>query len=445
MGVEGRGNGAGGPALTERWANWSGEQLCAPERIERPQSEEAVAEAVRRVAAEGRRVRVSASGHSFTDIACTDDVMLRLDALDRVVSADGPLVEVEAGITLHRLGKELADRGLAMENQGDIDRQQLAGAISTATHGTGIGFPNLSAQVVGLRLVTADGEVREVSEETDADLFRAARVSLGALGAITRVTLRCVPLFTLTRLDLPRDLDETLEAMDDLVASNDHFEFYGFPYTGRVMTRESERSDRATEPTEPWKRWLNDVVAENVVPAAIFRVGRAAPSVIPALNRRIVPLMQPSKVVDHAYRVYASRRNIPFTEMEYGIPRAAAAEAVRRLVDLIERRRLPVSMPYEVRFTKGDDAFLSTAAGRDTCYIAVHQYRGMNFDAYFRGVERIMDDYGGRPHWGKRHFQTAATLAPRYPEWDAFQAVRRRVDPDGVFTNDYTDRVLGSL
>ena len=429
--------------MPERWTNWSGEQVCAPARIERPQTEEEVAEAVRRAAGEGRRVRVSASGHSFTDIACTDDVMLRLDSLNDVVSVDGERVEVEAGITLHKLGKELADRGLAMENQGDIDRQQLAGALSTATHGTGIGLPNLSAQVAVLRLVAADGSVHEVSEGSDPDLFRAARVSLGALGVITRVTLRCVPLFTLTRLDLPRGLDETLEALDDLVASNDHFEFYGFPYTGRVMTRESERSDGATEPTEPWKRWLNDVVAENVVPAAIFRVGRAAPSVIPALNRRIVPLMQPSKVVDHAYRVYASRRNIPFTEMEYGIPRAAAAEAIHRLVDLIERRRLPVSMPYEVRFTKGDDAYLSTAAGRDTCYIAIHQYKGMDFDSYFRGVERIMDDYDGRPHWGKRHFQTVATLAPRYPEWEAFQDVRRRLDPDGVFTNDYTDRVLG--
>jgi L-gulono-1,4-lactone dehydrogenase len=427
--------------MPEQWHNWSGEQRCAPVRIERPQSEDAVADAVRRAADEGRRVRVSASGHSFTDIACTDDVMLRLDSLNDVVSVDGELVEVEAGITLHKLGKELADRGLAMENQGDIDRQQLAGALSTATHGTGIGFPNLSAQVVGLHLVTADGAIRDL----EGDELRAARVSLGALGVITRVTLRCVPLFTLTRLDLPRGLDETLEALDDLVESNDHFEFYGFPYTGRVMTRESERSDRATEPTEPWKRWLNDVVAENVVPAAIFRIGRAAPRIIPPLNRRIVPLMQPSKVVDHAYRVYASRRNIPFTEMEYGIPRAAASEALRRLVDLIERRRLPVSMPYEVRFTKDDDAYLSTAAGRDTCYIAVHQYRGMDFDSYFRGVERIMDDYDGRPHWGKRHFQTAATLALRYPEWEAFQAVRRRLDPDGVFTNDYTDRVLGPL
>jgi L-gulonolactone oxidase len=352
-------------------------------------------------------------------------------------------VTVEAGITLHELGGRLAERGLAMENQGDIDRQQLAGALSTATHGTGERFANLSSQVAELRLATADGEVRELTEESDREALRAARVGLGALGVITRVTLRCVPLFTLRRLDLPRTLDETLANLDELVASNDHFEFYGFPYTGRVMTRESERSDRAVEPGERWKRWVSDVVAENAIPGLLFRLGRAAPRAIPALNRRAVPLMQPSVVTDHAHRVYASRRTVPFTEMEYGIPREAAAEAIRRVVGLIERRGLPVAMPYEVRFTKGDDAHLSTAAGRGTCYIAVHQYRGMNFDAYFRGVERIMDDYDGRPHWGKRHFQTAATLAPRYPDWDSFQSVRRRLDPAGVFSNDYTDRVLG--
>jgi FAD-linked oxidoreductase len=428
--------------LAERWANWSGEQRCAPERIERPRSEEEVADAVRRAVAEGRRVRVSASGHSFTDIACTDDVMLRLDALDRVVSHEGELVEVEAGITLHELGKQLAERGLAMENQGDIDRQQLAGALATATHGTGARFPNLSAQVESMRIITADGEPHDFSKGSDPLGLRAARVSLGALGVVTRVTLRCVPLFTLRRLDLPRELDETLAELDERVEANDHFEFYGFPYTGRVMTRESERSDRATEPSARWKRWVNDVVAENAVPGLLFRLGRAAPRLIPALSRRVVPLMQPAVVTDHAYRVYASRRDVRFTEMEYGIPREAGAEAIRRVVDLVERRRLPVGMPYEVRFTKGDDAYLSTAAGRDTCYIAVHQYRGMHFDAYFRGVERIMDDYGGRPHWGKRHFQTAASLAPRYPEWDAFQEVRRRLDPDGVFTNDYIERVL---
>lgn len=425
--------------MAERWTNWSGEQYCAPERIERPSSEDEVARAVQGAS----QVRVSASGHSFTDIACTDGVMLRLDALDQILSVKGELVEVGAGITLNRLGKELAARGLAMENQGDIDRQQLAGAISTATHGTGAVFPNLSAQVAGLRLVTAAGETLDLTAESDPEAFLAARVGLGALGVITSVTLRCVPLFTLRRLDLPRSLDEVLDGLDEFVESNDHFEFYGFPYTGRVVTRESERSDRDPEPKGPVEHFIEDYIAENWVPGAVFRLGRAAPSIIPALNRRVVPLIGPAKAIDHAYRVYASRRTIPFTEMEYGIPREAAAEALRRVVDLIERRRLPVSMPYEVRFTKGDDAYLSTAAGRDTCYIAVHQYRGMDFESYFRGVERIMDDYEGRPHWGKRHFQTAATLESRYPDWARFQAVRERLDPERVFSNDYVRRVLG--
>jgi L-gulonolactone oxidase len=422
--------------VSERWTNWSGEQFCAPERIERPRSEDEVVAAVERASG---RLKVSASGHSFTDIACTDATMLRLDGLDKVLSVDGTRVQVGAGITLNKLGRELAARGLAMENQGDIDRQQLAGALSTATHGTGIGFGNLSSQVVGMRMVTADGSVRDL----EGDELRAARVGLGALGVITSVTLQCVPLFTLKRLDLPAGLDETLERLDELVDPNDHFEFYGFPYTGRVMTRESERSDREPEPKGDFERFVETVVAENWVPGAVFWLGRTVPSIIPALNRRIVPLMGPGKVIDHAYRVYASRRDIPFTEMEYGIPREAAAEAVRRVVDLIERRRLPVSMPYEVRFTKGDDAYLSTAAGRDTCYIAVHQYRGMHFDSYFRGVEAIMSDYDGRPHWGKRHFQTAATLAARYPDWDKFLAVREQLDPERVFTNDYVARVLG--
>jgi L-gulonolactone oxidase len=149
--------------------------------------------------------------------------------------------------------------------------------------------------------------------------------------------------------------------------------------------------------------------------------------------------------VDRSWRVYANERRVHFTEMEYALPRAHGAEAIERVLALIERRRLPVCWPLEVRWSAADDAMLSTAHGRETCYIAVHQYLGMEYEAYFRAVERIMDDYDGRPHWGKRHYQTAATLAPRYPDWDRFQAVRSRLDPAGVFANDYTDRVLGPV
>ena len=147
---------------------------------------------------------------------------------------------------------------------------------------------------------------------------------------------------------------------------------------------------------------------------------------------------------DHGYRVYASRRDVRFTEMEYAVPREHGAEAVRRVIELVRRRRLPVHVPDRgARRSAPDDAFLSTAAGRDTVYVAVHQYRGMEFETYFRAVEAIMDDYGGRPHWGKRHYRSAAELAALYPDWDRFHAVRDRLDPGRLFANDYTDRVLG--
>ena len=104
---------------------------------------------------------------------------------------------------------------------------------------------------------------------------------------------------------------------------------------------------------------------------------------------------------------------------------------------------MAISFPFEVRFVAPDDAFLSPANGRETAYLAVHVYRGMASEPFFRAAEEIFDQHDGRPHWGKRHFQTAETLAPRYPDWDRFAAVRARLDPDGRFANAYVERVLG--
>jgi L-gulono-1,4-lactone dehydrogenase len=418
------------------WTNWAGDQRCAPERIERPGSEAELAEVV----AGAGRVRVAGAGHSFTDIACTDGVLLDLSRMRRVLAAEGELVTVEAGIVLGDLGVELAARLLAMENQGDVDRQTLAGAISTATHGTGARFANLSAQVAALRLVTAGGEVVELSEGDD---LLAARVGLGSLGVISAVTLRCVPLFTIHRVDEPQPLGDVLERIDELPDASDHFEFFLLPYADRALTLTSERTDRPPVPVGAARSYLREVVLENRAFGLACRLGRAMPAAIPRLNRALARSFGRSERTDHSYRIYANRRDVRFTEMEYAIPRAHAREAIERVLELVRRRRLAVGFPIEVRFVAGDDAFLSPAFGRDTCYVAVHQYRGMEFEAYFRAVERIMDDYGGRPHWGKRHYQSAATLRDRYPGWDRFQAVRARLDPDGRFQNDYTERVLG--
>ena len=354
-------------------------------------------------------------------------------------------MSVEAGITLHALGKRLAELGLAMENQGDIDSQTLAGAISTATHGTGARYRNVSSQVATVRLVTAAGQVVELTQESDPDALAAARVGVGSLGVISSVTLRAVPIFTIERIDAPRPLTDTLERLDELADAPDHFEFFVFPYADVALTRTSTRSDRPPEPEDPRRVWVREALIENRALDLMCRAGRRFPGAIPAINRRVSSLVTESQKIDRGHNVYATRRDVRFTEMEYGIPREHGAEAVRRVLDLIERRRLPIGFPIEVRIVAGDDAHLSTAHGRDTCYIAVHQYSGMEFETYFRAVEAIMDSYGGRPHWGKRHYQSAETLRTRYPEWDRWQSVRARLDPEGTFVNDYSRRVLGPV
>jgi L-gulonolactone oxidase len=384
-------------------------------------------------------VRVAGSGHSFTDIALTDGLQVSLRRMNRVIDSDGSLVRVQGGIRLRELGVELARRGLAMENLGDVDAQTLAGALATGTHGTGVGYRNLSSQVEGMRLVTADGAV-----DAEGDDLRAARVSLGALGVVTEITLRCQPLYTLRRTDERRPLAETLEQLQELALARERFEFFAFPYSRWALWRTTEKTGDPPKPPGPAERFLQDIVFENGAFGAFCRVGRAVPALVPSIDRLVGRLAGGGERVDRSHRIYANPRLVHFTEMEYAIPRENGAEAVRRVFDLVERQRLPVLFPLEVRFGAPDDAFLSPSAGRDSCYVAVHQYRGMGFETYFRAVEAIMREYGGRPHWGKRHYRSAADLAPLYPDFDRFLAVRDRTDPRRVFSNDYVDRVLGS-
>jgi len=427
--------------MSARWGNWARDQFCAPSAIERPTSEAELAAVVARAAQRGEKVRAVGTGHSFTDCACTDGVMIDMTGLHRVIDADraSGLVTIEGGAKLHTLGPQLAEHGLGLENQGDIDAQSITGATATATHGTGVRFTNLSARIAALRLVTATGEILELS---DGDDYLAARVSLGALGVISQVTVQTVPLYTLHRSDERRPLTETLARLDEYVDDNDHFEFFVFPYGSKALTRTTRRSDEQPTPTPAWKRRVGEDF-ENGGLSLICQTGRRFPAAAPRLNRLMTSLISDATVSDRAYKVYASERKVRFTEMEYAIPREHARVAIERVIDVVHRRKLPIMFPIEVRFSAPDDSFLSTAHGRDTCYIAVHQYTGMEFESYFRAVEEIMDEYAGRPHWGKRHYQSAATLRGRYPDWDRFAAVRDRLDPNRVFLNDYTRRVLG--
>jgi L-gulono-1,4-lactone dehydrogenase len=433
--------------MSREWRNWAGDQRCLPVRIEEPGGRGDLVEMVKRASDSGMTVRAVGMGHSFTDVACTGGVMLDLSRLNRVLDVDqeGGLIKVEAGIGLRTLNDTLWGYGRALENLGDIDKQTVAGAVSTATHGTGSRFRNLSSLIAGMELVLPDGTLLELSEESDADLLRAARVSLGALGVIATLTLRTVPKFTIKRIDSPLPLEETLERIDDLADGSDHFEFYVFPHTDRALLRQSERTDEPPKPRNAVAEFASEVVIENWVLGGIARLGRRSPSRVPALSRFVSGQLGDATKQDRSYRVYASQRRVKFTEMEYAIPRRHAGEAVRRTLDAAERSDPPVGFPIEVRFVAADDAHLSPAHDRDTTYIAVHQFEGVSWEGYFRSVEAIMNEYGGRPHWGKRHFQTAETLAERYPRWEEFAALRGRLDPTGCFRNHYVDRVLGPI
>ncbi|MFC8172310.1 D-arabinono-1,4-lactone oxidase [Streptomyces sp. NPDC057235] len=428
------------------WTNWAGDESCAPREVLRPGSVDEVAAATGRAASEGRTVRVVGAGHSFNDQVCTDGLLLNLDRLDglRHVDAEAGLVTVGAGTRLADLNLRLAQHGLALPNLGDIDRQSVAGAMSTGTHGTGRKLGNLATQIEALDLVLADGTTLTCND-ADPEVLRAARVSLGALGVITGYTLRVVPAFALRAETRTMPLARTLDRLDELVDGNDHFEFFVLPHTEAALVKLNNRTDEAVRPPHGAAKRITEF-AENGVFEAACRAGRRFPSRIPALNRAVTRLMTPSAYVDRSDRVFASRRSVRFTEMEWAVPRAACAEVLREILRVIERERLDVGFPIEVRFVAPDElSHLSPAYGRETAYLAVHMYRGMPWEPYFRSVQDIALAFGGRPHWGKRHLMEADGLAARYPAWDRFQAVRSRLDPRGTFTNAHLRRVLGPV
>jgi len=429
-----------------QWRNWAGNQVCLPEVVERPYGEDELVEIVQRAAAQGRRVKAVGAGHSFTDCAVTDGVLLDLSHYQKVRrwDADALQIEVQAGLVLHKLNGSLAVRDVALTNLGDIAYQSVAGAISTATHGTGLAFGNLATQVVGMRLITGDGSVVECSADEEPEVFAAARVGVGALGLISTVTLQCVPAFRLHAQERAERVDEVMADWDGFTRSADHAELFWVPGTGTALTKRNARTDERPRPLPIDTRLKAKLFNDNVAFGLAQRIGRRRPSLLPRALRAI-PSTGPLDYVDDSHKVFASPRWVHFLEMEYAIPIDAVPEALARVRRLVDDLGQPVGFPVEVRCVAADDIALSPAEGRTTGYLAVHVYRAVPHHAYFTGVERIMDDYGGRPHWGKLHFQTAETLRDRYPRWDQFQAVRRRLDPSGTFANAYTDRVFGPL
>ncbi|GAA4052289.1 D-arabinono-1,4-lactone oxidase [Agromyces indicus] len=430
------------------WRNWARTEAVRPLRVERPADAVAVQRAVRAAAASGLRVKPVGSGHSFTGIAVAPDVQLDLADLSGVIDADATTgrVTLGAGTPLHRLPGLLEPHGLALANMGDIDRQTISGAISTGTHGTGLGFGGLATQVVAATLVTGTGELLRVDERERPDLLPAVRLGLGALGVLVDVTLQLVPRFVLHAVERPEPLDEVLAAWDDRVRDADHLEFYWFPHTTTALTKTNTRlpGDAPRQPLGRVSRWIDDELLANGVYRGICALGRVAPSVTPFFARQVERLTGNRDFTDRSPAVFTTHRSVRFAEMEYALPLEAVPAAFGEVRALIERRGWRISFPIEVRAAASDDVWLSTAYGRETGYIAVHRYFREDPREYFDAVEAIMRAHDGRPHWGKLHSLDAGALRGAYPRFDDFLRVRDELDPDRRFANTYLDRVLGA-
>ncbi len=452
---------------TTLWENWARTASASPADFVRPRDEEALARAVTRAATKGMRVRAHGAGHSFTPVAVTDGLrvdledMAGLEAIER--RHDGTArVTVRAGTHLYHLHHLLAAHGLAMANLGDIDRQTIAGAISTGTHGTGLAFTGLAGMVCGVRLVTADGTVRSVSVDDapgspERELFEVARLGLGVVGVLTAVTLEVVPAFWLRANERPDRLEAFLEDPDAYARSADHAELYWFPGTHNVLTLRNERlsPDEAAQ----WgtdqsglkgrlrllRQEARGLVDDELMSNGLFelanRLSTAAPGLTAGINRFSSRALGARERVAPSYQVFCRKRRVRFREQEYAVPRAAVGDVVRELDAWHRRTGEPVPFPVEVRFAAPDDVWLSTARERDTAYVAVHQYLRMPYRRWFDAAEQIFIAAEGRPHWGKMHRRTGAELAVHYPLGDVAR-VRHAVDPDGVFGSPYVDGVL---
>lgn len=428
-----------------RWSNWAGLATVTPTEVRTPRDTDDVVAAVERARQRGTTVKMPGTGHSFTGIAAPEGIMLNPGQLTGLVAVDREAMTATAlaGTPLQVLNASLEAIDLSLHNMGDIAEQTVAGATSTGTHGTGGVVGSLSAQVAALELVTGTGDVLHVSATENADVFAAARIGLGALGVLTTLTFRVEPVFTLEAHEFPMSWTEALDRFDELASDNHHFELYWFPHTERVLAKANNRTLDEAQPLGRLRHWLDDDVLSNRVFGLVNRIGNARPGLISRMNDIAGRALTERTYSDVPHKVFTSPRHVVFWEMEYAVPREVGLDALREVRRWIDASDLRISFPVEVRTTPADDIALSTASGRDSMYLAFHVNAQTDHTAYFEGVERILRGHDGRPHWGKLHTRTAEDLAPAYPRWAEFQALRDRLDPDRVFANAYLRRVLG--
>jgi FAD/FMN-containing dehydrogenase len=390
------------------WSNWSGLVRSSPRRLVRPTSEEEVRRTVVEACDAGLGVRIAGAGHSFTALVASDDVIVGLEGLSGLVAADpsaGESGEVEllAGTPVHAVCPALHPHGVALRNQGDIDRQAVGGACGTGTHGTGPSLTSFSGAVTGATVVLASGDVVACDATTEPDLFEASRLSLGASGVITRLRLAVRPSYRLHEREWIEPIEETLDRLDERIAASRHFEFFWLPEIDRAYCKSLEETTEAADE-------MPDVKGQ--------RIG-------------------------DSWAIFPSARDDRFNEMEYAVPAESGPACFAALRDLFRDHHPETTWPIEYRTQAPDDVWMSPAHGRPTVTLSIHEPVERDHEPLFRDAEEIFRSYDGRPHWGKLSYLDPGELAGLFPRWERWWAVRDRVDPTGAFLNSHLRRVAG--
>ncbi|MDO5617227.1 D-arabinono-1,4-lactone oxidase [Kocuria sp.] len=429
------------------WRNWSGLEKCTSEEVVAVRTEEELRTTVACAVQSGRRLKAVGAGHSFSSIAVAPDIRLDLSSWSGVVATDQAQkrITVRSGTHLWEMPRILAPTGLAMQNLGDIDRQTVSGAISTGTHGTGLAFGGLASQVVGLRLLTGTGE-ELVVDESSPELLDALRVGLGAYGIITEVTLQLVDAFDLSVVEKVEPLADVMQTWEERCRQVDHFEFFWFGHSNRVVTKTSHRLAPGRQPHTSNRgvaAFVNDEILGNTVFDLACRVGARVPRSVPIMNEIATSVWHSPPRTRASHELFASPRRVRFAECEYALRLEDVPAALGEIRSVLRRKGMAVTFPVEVRCAAPDTAWLASNHGRPTGYIAVHQHRSADHRQYFAAVEAVHAVFGGRPHWGKVHRLAASELAELYPRFTDAVELRARLDPQQIFGNDYIDSVLG--
>jgi FAD-linked oxidoreductase len=429
------------------WTNWSGWIKSSPQQFAKPANEAELSAAVRDGVGP---VRVVGSGHSFTALGETNGTLISLDGMQGVVATDATSLTatVRAGSKIHALGRPLFDAGLGLKNQGDIDRQAIAGAVGTGTHGTSPQLGSLSAEVKGFRLVTADGQVLDCSPSSNAEVWEAGRVSFGSLGVMSEITMGARKAYKLRECNWVMPVAHCWRDLHTLRDKHRHFEFFWFPYVDSVLAKSLDETNEAVGvplTSEQMAERGERVTADQ----RTFRYGCEVARIAPALSARLQRLFTRASMVAStrarwSHEIFPSPRNVKFNEMEYAVPASNGADCIREIAEVIRNRKIAGVFPIEFRFVKADDIWISPFYKRDAVTISVHQYHRQSYDALFGAAEAIFKRYGGRPHWGKLHTLKAADFEKLYPRWGDYQSLRRRLDPAGKLLNPHLKSVFGA-